>query len=103
MSGRIQRYKEELNRFLNQDNAFARGLAKIEEKTKVNRVHIFLGKCVCKALHLRPQILKVSRLIKRSSSFFVGGVGLFALYLIFGYGAALIVNALGAIYPAYAS
>ncbi|XP_028416502.1 receptor expression-enhancing protein 5-like [Dendronephthya gigantea] len=74
MSAKLQHYKDEINKFLNQDNAFCNGLAKIEEKTKVNRLHIFLG-----------------------------AIGLFSLYLIFGYGAALIVNALGAMYPAYAS
>jgi hypothetical protein len=43
MSARIKHYKEEIERFLQQDNAFANALAKVEEKTKVNRLHIFLG------------------------------------------------------------
>ena len=44
MSAKIQHYKQELNNFLHKENAFTNALAKVEEKTKVDRVHIFLGK-----------------------------------------------------------
>ena len=56
MSAKLQHYKDEINRFLNQDNAFCNGLAKIEEKTKVNRLHIFLGNHVCMSSDVSPHL-----------------------------------------------
>lgn len=41
---KISQYKERLEKFLNEENAFTNALGKVEEKTKVKRLHIFLGK-----------------------------------------------------------
>lgn len=62
MTAKIQHYKEELNKFLNQDNAFGNALAKVEEKTKVNRLNIFLGNMFAKSfinIIMRPQDFNV--------------------------------------------
>lgn len=66
--------KEKLNNWLHEKNYFTDVLDKVEKKTGVNRLYIFLGL-----------------------------VGVFALYLVFGYGADLIVTILGFAYPAYQS
>jgi hypothetical protein len=52
-----------------------------------------------------PYVTAKSQSWSRVNACFIilGAIGVFSLYLIFGYGAALIVNALGALYPAYAS
>ncbi|CAH3191397.1 unnamed protein product [Porites evermanni] len=66
--------KEKLDNWLHQKNYFTDVLEKIEQKTGVKRIYQFLGL-----------------------------VGIFALYLVFGYGADLIVTVLGFAYPAYQS
>lgn len=66
--------KEKLDNWLQQKNFFTDALEKVESKTGVKRIYIFLGL-----------------------------VAVFALYLVFGYGADLIVTALGFAYPAYQS
>lgn len=66
--------REKLDNWLQEKNFFTDVLEKVEKKTGVKRIYIFLGL-----------------------------LGIFALYLIFGYGADLIVTALGFAYPAYQS
>ncbi|KAJ7365806.1 Receptor expression-enhancing protein 5 [Desmophyllum pertusum] len=66
--------KEKLDNWLHEKNYFADALDKVEKKTGVKRIYIFLGL-----------------------------IGIFALYLVFGYGADLIVTILGFAYPAYQS
>lgn len=66
--------KQKLDNWLHQKNYFTDVLEKIEQKTGVKRIYQFLGL-----------------------------VGIFALYLVFGYGADLIVTVLGFAYPAYQS
>lgn len=66
--------KEKLDNWLHEKNFFTDVLDKIEKKTGVKRLYLFLGL-----------------------------VGIFALYLVFGYGADLIVTCLGFAYPAYQS
>ncbi|KAK3735171.1 hypothetical protein QZH41_018137 [Actinostola sp. cb2023] len=66
--------KENLVKWLDEKNCFTDLLGKIEEKTKVKKLYLFLGV-----------------------------VTVFSLYLIFGYGAALIVTAIGFAYPAFQS
>ena len=63
MSAKIKHYKEEIDRFLHQDNAFANALAKVEEKTKVNRVHIFLGINVCKLIYIVTTKFQVALIV----------------------------------------
>lgn len=97
---RLNQYKERLDKFLHQENAFTNVLAVVEEKTKVKRLNIFLGKCL---LLQKPQKGNYDVWLILDLFDFLGVVVLFSLYLIFGYGTALIVNALGAVYPAYCS
>lgn len=66
--------KEKIDNWLHEKNYFTDVLEKVEKKTGVKRLYIFLGL-----------------------------VGVFALYLVFGYGADLIVTILGFAYPAYQS
>jgi receptor expression-enhancing protein 5/6 len=70
----FQTYKEKLNKALHEKNPFTDVLAKIEAKTKVDRLYITLG---------------------------IAGV--LALYLLVGYGAEFLANFIGFLYPAYAS
>ncbi|XP_078373438.1 receptor expression-enhancing protein 5-like isoform X2 [Oculina patagonica] len=66
--------KEKLENWLQEKNYFTDALDKVEKKTGVKRIYLFLGL-----------------------------VAVFALYLVFGYGADLIVTILGFAYPAYQS
>lgn len=70
----LNSWKEKINNFLHEKNYVTDLLAKVEEKTKVDRLYIFLGL-----------------------------VTAFALWLVFGYGASLIVTCMGFAYPAYQS
>jgi len=74
MAGNLEYYKEQMGKILHQKNKFTDFLAQVEEKTQVKREYIALG-----------------------------GVALLSLYLVFGYGAQLICNVIGFIYPAYCS
>jgi len=74
MAGNLEYYKEQAVKILYQKNKFTDILAQVEEKTQVKREYIA-----------------------------VGGVALLSLYLVFGYGAQLICNCIGFVYPAYCS
>ncbi|XP_066947429.1 receptor expression-enhancing protein 5-like isoform X3 [Macrobrachium rosenbergii] len=74
MAANLEYYKEQAVKILYQKNKLTEILAQIEEKTQVKREYIGLG-----------------------------GVVLLSLYLVFGYGAQLICNCIGFIYPAYCS
>ncbi|XP_046398250.1 receptor expression-enhancing protein 5-like isoform X1 [Ischnura elegans] len=74
MSANMQAYRDKLEGALNEDKPWTIVLAQIEAKTGVKRIYSFFGIVV-----------------------FV------ALYLVFGYGAQLICNGIGFLYPAYCS
>lgn len=70
----IQKFLDDLDKKLHEDNSVTRVLAQIEAKTNVKRVHIVLGFML---VH--------------------------AVYLIFGHFAELLCNVIGFLYPAYVS
>lgn len=74
MAANFEYYKEQALKILHQKNKFTDFLAQVEAKTQIKREYIALG-----------------------------GVVLLSLYLVFGYGAQLICNVIGFIYPAYCS
>jgi len=74
MAGNIEYYKEQAVKILYEKNKFTDFLAQVEAKTQVKREYVALG-----------------------------GVALLSLYLVFGYGAQLICNCIGFVYPAYCS
>jgi len=74
MAANLEYYKDQAVKILYQKNKLTEILGQIEEKTQVKREYIGLG-----------------------------GVVLLSLYLVFGYGAQLICNCIGFIYPAYCS
>ncbi|KAJ0171905.1 hypothetical protein K1T71_012668 [Dendrolimus kikuchii] len=75
MAAKFQEYRDNLERILNdKSQPWTKYLEKAEQKTGVNRVYLFMG--------------------------FVAFTG---LYLVFGFGAELICNLIGFVYPAYAS
>ncbi|XP_021963157.1 receptor expression-enhancing protein 6 [Folsomia candida] len=74
MSAQIQGYLEQVEKLLHEKNKFTEVIALAEQKTGVKRLYIVSG-----------------------------GVAFMSLWLIFGYGAQLLCNSIGFIYPAYAS
>lgn len=74
MAGKMDYYKAELEKFLNKKNVFTDYLNIIEKKTNIKKMYIFLG-----------------------------GLGFLMLYLWIGYGAGLLCNLIGFVYPAYMS
>ncbi|KAK4317539.1 hypothetical protein Pmani_011383 [Petrolisthes manimaculis] len=74
MASNIEHYKQQAIKTLYEKNKFTDILAQIEKKTQVKREYVALG-----------------------------GVVLTSLYLVFGFGAQLICNVIGFIYPTYRS
>jgi len=71
---KVQGYIDQLEKMLHEKNKFTDLLATAEQKTGVKRLYIASG-----------------------------GIAFMSLWLIFGYGAQLLCNSVGFIYPAYAS
>jgi receptor expression-enhancing protein 5/6 len=71
---KYQEFKESVHLYLHADNPFANALGYVEKYTKVDRQYIALAIIV-----------------------------LLVLYIMIGWGAALVVNLIGFVYPAYAS
>lgn len=92
--------KEKLDNWLQEKNFFTDVLEKVESKTGVKRIYIFLGKNLVVGVFLCRgfSACEIHMLLPS-----LGLVAVFALYLVFGYGADLIVTALGFAYPAYQS
>ena len=103
----LNSWKGKIDKFLHEKNYATDLLAKVEEKTKVERIYIFLGNYplaeseVCNSLQVPAQDSWLCNEILLLSV--LGLVTVFALYLVFGYGASLIVTCLGFAYPAYQS
>jgi len=74
MAAQVHAYIDQVEKFLQQKNKFTELLAVAEQKTGVKRLYLVAG-----------------------------GVAFLSFWLIFGYGAQLLCNCIGFLYPAYAS
>lgn len=92
--------REKLDAWLQEKNFFTDVLEKVEKKTGVKKIYLFLGNNVYAIQWTLLFSVVYPEVVLSTIS---GLVGIFALYLVFGYGADLIVTVLGFAYPAYQS
>lgn len=92
---KLVQLQQSLNTFLYDDkNPFAQMFAMVEKysQNRVKRTHAFWGKRSLQFDDVVDNCLYISALC-----------GFVGLYLLFGYGAALLANLVGFVYPAYKS
>lgn len=101
MSARLQEYRDTIDRALHDKNKpWTKYFEKLEAQTNVNRVYLFIGKIFFSTTF----IYILSGIWVSWPLFFVAGlVALLGLYLVFGFGAELVCNTIGFVYPAYMS
>ncbi|KAG2466972.1 REEP5 protein, partial [Polypterus senegalus] len=83
--------KERFEKFLHEKNVVTDVLQKIESKTGVSRLYIALGKLQSQ---LRPSSVSGNRRAV---------IAIISVYLVIGYGASLLCNLIGFVYPSYIS
>lgn len=98
---KYQELKDSLHKFLHSDNPVANTLKMAETYTKVDRKYIALGKLWYPSRTASCSPCRGGAPASPSSP--PGLVAFLVLYIMIGWGAALVVNLIGFVYPAYAS
>lgn len=93
----LEQYRAGLEKALYEPGIVNDLLTKAEQRTGVKRIYISLG------MQLSQSLFNIDILKSLTLTLFSGVIGVLSIYLIFGYGAQLVCNAIGFVYPAYTS
>ncbi|KAK5619809.1 Receptor expression-enhancing protein 6 [Crenichthys baileyi] len=94
--------KDRAEKFLNEKNVVTDILGKVEEKTGIKKK--FIAIVVLKQIiHRDRQQSRTASMTEQQRKLIRGAVSLTGLYLVYGYGASLLCNLIGFVYPAYYS